>query len=66
MARIFKPGKGYGRKDWDVVSNNPKLNDEQLSKAKPFPEALPELAASIRRGRKPNKVLTKRRINEIE
>lgn len=60
MAKTYKPGKGYSRKDWDAVSDNPELTREQMSKAKPFAEALPELAASIRRGRGPNKAPTKK------
>lgn len=48
MAKTYKPGTGYSRKDWDAISNNPELTNEQMSKAKPFAEALPELAASIR------------------
>jgi uncharacterized protein (DUF4415 family) len=60
MAKTFKSGKEYSRKDWDAVSDNPKLTDEQISKAKPFAEALPELAASIRRGRGPNKAPTEK------
>jgi uncharacterized protein (DUF4415 family) len=63
MAKNYKAGKGYRRKDWDAVSDNPKLTDEQLSKAKPFAEALPELAASIRRGRGPNKAPTKKLVS---
>ncbi len=63
MAKSYKSGKGYGRKDWDAVSDNPKLSNEQLAKAKPFAEALPELAASIRRGRGPNKAPTKKLVS---
>ena len=63
MAKNCKPGKGYSRKDWDAVSDNPKLTDEQMSRAKPFAEALPELAASIRRGRGPNKAPTKKLVS---
>jgi uncharacterized protein (DUF4415 family) len=63
MAKKYKAGKGYSRKDWDAVSANPKLSDEQLSKARPFAEALPELAASIRRGRGPNKAPTKKLVS---
>jgi uncharacterized protein (DUF4415 family) len=63
MARNYTPGKGYSRKDWDAVSDNPKLTAEQLAKAKPFAEALPELAASIRRGRGPNKAPTKKLVS---
>ena len=50
MAKSYEPEMGYSRKDWDAVSDNLELTDEQMSKAKPFAEALPELAASIRRG----------------
>ena len=63
MAKTYKPGKGYSRRDWDAVSDNPELTDEQMSKAKPFAEALPELAASIRRGRGPNKAPTKKLVS---
>jgi uncharacterized protein (DUF4415 family) len=63
MAKKYKAGKGYSKKDWDAVSDNPKLTDEQLSKAKPFAAALPELAASIRRGRGPNKAPTKKLVS---
>ncbi len=63
VVKKSKGGKGYGKKDLDAVSDNPKLTDEQLSKARPFAEALPELAASIRRGRGPNKAPTKKLVS---
>jgi uncharacterized protein (DUF4415 family) len=63
MVKKFKAGKGYKGADWDAVSDNPKLTDDQLSKAKPFAEALPDLAASIRRGRGPNKAPTKKLVS---
>jgi uncharacterized protein (DUF4415 family) len=63
MVKKLRAGKGYGKKDWDAVSDNPKLTDDQLSKARPFAEALPELAASIRRGRGPNKAPTKKLVS---
>jgi uncharacterized protein (DUF4415 family) len=44
----FKPGKGYSRKDWDDVSDNPAWT----SKASvPFSTVLPELGEAIRRSR---------------
>lgn len=52
--KSFKPGRGYTRKDWGDVQS-PELTDEQMAKAKPFVEVFPELAASIRKGRGPNK-----------
>ncbi len=52
--KLFKRGRGYTRKDWEAVQS-PELTDDQMAKAKPFAEAFPDLAASIRRGRGPNK-----------
>jgi uncharacterized protein (DUF4415 family) len=60
--KTFKPGHGYTKKDWDDV-DSPELTDEQIAKAKPFAEALPELAAAIRRGRGPNKAPTKKLVS---
>jgi uncharacterized protein (DUF4415 family) len=57
--KSFKPGHGYSRKDWDDVQS-PELTAEEIAKAKPFAEVLPELAASIRKGRGPNKAPTKK------
>src|ERR1700733_2921790 len=45
--KSFKPGQGYTKADWDAVQS-PELTDEQMAKAKPFAEALPDFAASIR------------------
>jgi uncharacterized protein (DUF4415 family) len=51
--------KGYTQKDLDEVSNNPEWTTADFAKAKPFAEVFPDLAASIRRGRGPNKAPTK-------
>jgi hypothetical protein len=64
--KSFKPGQGYSKEDWDAVCDNPELTAEDFAKAKPFAEVFPELAASIRKGRGPNKALTKPRINKIK
>jgi len=45
--KAFKSGHGYTKKDWEAVQS-PELTDEQMAKAKPFAEAFPDLAASIR------------------
>ena len=37
----FTPGRGYTREDWDEVSNNPELTDEELAQGKPFAEMFP-------------------------
>ena len=58
----FKPGRGYTQKDWDDVQS-PELTDEQIARAKPFAEVFPELAASIRKGRGPNKAPTKKLVS---
>jgi uncharacterized protein (DUF4415 family) len=49
----FKSGRGYSREDWDAVADNPEWTEEEFRQARPFAEVLPELAASIRRGRPP-------------
>lgn len=61
--KVFKPGQGYTRQDWDEVGDNPEWTKEDLANARPFAEVFPELAASIRRGRGPNKAPTKRLIS---
>jgi uncharacterized protein (DUF4415 family) len=62
QQKPFKPGQGYTRKDWDDVQS-PELTADQMSKAKPFAEVFPELAASIRKGRGPNKAPTKKLVS---
>ena len=50
----FEPGRGYSREDWEAVES-PEATDDQLARARPFGEAFPQLAESIkrRRGRPP-------------
>jgi uncharacterized protein (DUF4415 family) len=55
--------KGYSARDLRAVSDNPELTKKDFAKAKPFPEVFPELAASIRRGRGPNKAPTKKLVS---
>jgi len=43
--------RNYTDADLTVVSDNPEWTDAELAAAKPFSEALPELAAAIKRGR---------------
>jgi uncharacterized protein (DUF4415 family) len=52
--------KGYSARDLREVSDNPELTKEDFAKAKPFAEVFLELAASIRKGRGPNKAPTKK------
>lgn len=47
----FKEGRGYSKDDWDDVSDNPEWTEEDFKKARPFAEAFPQLAESIRRSR---------------
>jgi uncharacterized protein (DUF4415 family) len=61
--KSFQPGQGYTRKDWDAVADNPEWTAEDFTRAKPFAEVFPELAASIRRGRGPNKAPTKKLVS---
>ena len=61
MPNIKK--KGYSARDIRDVSDNPELTKEDFAKARQFVEAFPELAASIRKGRGPNKAPTKKLIS---
>ncbi len=49
---------GYTRADWDAVDSQ-ELTDAELATARPFAEAFPELTASARRMRGPQKTPTK-------
>jgi hypothetical protein len=42
--------KSHTARDMRAVSDNPQWTKAAFAKAKPFAEALPELAASIRKG----------------
>ena len=57
-----RSAKGYTKKDLAAVES-PELTDEQMARARPFAEVFPELAASIRRGRGPNKAPTKKLVS---
>jgi uncharacterized protein (DUF4415 family) len=57
--RKYMPGRGYTKEDLDAVSDNPPWTRDELAQARPFAEVFPELAASIRRGRGPQKAPTK-------
>ncbi|MGP9811864.1 BrnA antitoxin family protein [Rhodopseudomonas sp. NSM] len=60
--KTFQPGRGYTKQDWDDA-DSPELTDEQIAALRPLAEVLPELAASIRRGRGPNKAPTKKLVS---
>lgn len=49
--RKFTPGRGYTKKDWDDVSDNPEWTPAMFKKAKPFAEVFPEMALAIKRSR---------------
>jgi uncharacterized protein (DUF4415 family) len=55
--------KRYSAKDLREVSDNPEWTRKDFAKARPFSEALPDLAASIRKGRGPNKAPTKKLVS---
>ena len=57
----FEPGRGYTQEDWASV-DNPELADAELAGARPFADAFPELAASIRRTRGGQKLPVKVRV----
>ena len=55
MAIKFRPEHAnehdYTKQDWEAVSDNPPITKEDMKRAKPFKEALPELYESIQRSR---------------
>ena len=55
--------KGYSAHDLRDVSDSPELTKEDFAKMRSFAEALPELAASVRKGRGPNKAPTKKLVS---
>jgi uncharacterized protein (DUF4415 family) len=55
--------KGFSARDLREVSDNPEWTKKDFAKAKPFAEALPDLAALIRKGRGPNKAPTKKLVS---
>jgi len=62
--KTFEPGRGYTQDDWDAVSDNPPLTEEELANMKPFREVFPDLAAAIdreiaKRGRPPKETTKK-------
>jgi uncharacterized protein (DUF4415 family) len=56
-------GRGYTQADWDDVSDNPEWTAEDMAKAKPFAEVLPELAESARRVRGKQRAPTKQLVS---
>ncbi len=58
-----KKRTGYSQKDLRDVSDNPELTKADFASAKPFAEVFPDLAASIRKGRGPNKAPTKKLVS---
>ena len=57
--KASKKRRGFTAKDLKEVSNSPELTRADFAKAKPFSEVFPDLSASIRKGRGPNKSPTK-------
>jgi uncharacterized protein (DUF4415 family) len=55
--------KNDSARDMREVSDNPEWTKADFARAKPFAEALPELAASSRKGRGPNKAPTKKLVS---
>jgi uncharacterized protein (DUF4415 family) len=58
-----KKRRGFSAEDLREVSDSPELTKADFAKAKPFAEVFPDLSASIRRGRGPNRVPTKKQVS---
>jgi uncharacterized protein (DUF4415 family) len=62
MPNAKKAG-GYSKKDLRDVSDNPELTKADFASARPFSDVFPDLSASIRKGRGPNKSPTKKLVS---
>ena len=49
----------YSKADMAQVSDNPELSAEEIAAARPFSEVFPDLSATMRRARGPQKAPTK-------
>jgi len=58
-----KKVSGYTKRDLRDVSDSPELTEADFAKARPFSEVFPDLSASIRKGRGPNKSPTKKLVS---
>jgi uncharacterized protein (DUF4415 family) len=58
-----KKKSGYTKRDLRDVSDNPELTKADFDKARPFSEVFPDLSATIRKGRGPNKSPTKQLVS---
>lgn len=58
-----KRKSSYSKRDLREVSDSPELTKADFAKAKPFSEVFPDLGASIRKGRGPNKSPTKKLVS---
>jgi uncharacterized protein (DUF4415 family) len=63
IVKASKKRRGFTAKDLKEVSDSPELTKADFAKAKPFSEVFPDLSASIRRGRGPNKAPTKKQVS---
>jgi uncharacterized protein (DUF4415 family) len=61
--KTAKKRRGFSDRDLREVSDSPELTKADFAKAKPFAEVFPDLSASIRRGRGPNKAPTKKLVS---
>lgn len=59
----IKRKSGYTKSDHRAVSDSPELTRKDFAKARPFSEVFPDLSASIRKGRGPNKAPTKKLVS---
>jgi uncharacterized protein (DUF4415 family) len=53
-SKVFVPGQGYTREDWDAV-DSPELTDEEIASLRPAREVLPpELFAALTERKPPH------------
>jgi len=62
-AKLPQADLSFTQTDMDDVSDSPELTAEEISRARPFGEVFPELAASARRVRGKQKAPTKQLVS---
>ena len=63
MMPTARKRRGFSAKDLREVSNTPELTEADFARAKPFATVFPDLSASIRKRRGPNKSPTKKLVS---
>ncbi|WP_298965067.1 BrnA antitoxin family protein [uncultured Methylobacterium sp.] len=60
---VYVPNPDYTQEDWDEVSDNPPVTEEEMRTARPFREAMPDVHAALTKARGPQKAPVKQLVS---